>query len=330
MVRRKIDKRRGVVLLIVLVVVAILLLVGYQYVSLMYAENSSAVVSGRLAQSRHLADSGVHYASFVLAFPQTMSLSDSADSYRPWSGLLYDNSDVFHMRPINGPNGIKGYFSIVSRRDPLSDSLATTQGYRFGVEDENGKVNLNAARALMKKDPTAVSFIQTMIRAIPTINEDQANAVLNWTQEGGSEDGSYYSSLGYQEKSGPYDTTDELLLVKGWTPRQLYGNDRNRNGRLDPDEDDGSGQVDMGLSRYFTVYSRELNVDSTGQQRINLCRATCRPSRRSSTPPSGQMFPPISSSPAASRGARCQATRERRWTCSTCCVTVRLPRPPPE
>jgi len=270
MIRRASSRRRGVVLLIVLVTVSILLLVGYQYVNLMYAENSSAVVSGRLTQSRHLADSGVHYASFVLAFPQTIGLSDSTDSYRPWSGLVYDNADVFHMRPINGPNGVKGYFTVVSRRDPLSDPNASTQGFRFGVEDENGKINLNAARALMKKDQTAATFIQTMIKAIPNINEDQANAVLNWTQEGGSDDASYYSALGYQEKGGPYDTTDELLLVKGWTPRQLFGNDRNRNGRLDPDEDDGSGMVDMGLSRYFTVYSRELNVDSTGQPRINV------------------------------------------------------------
>jgi type II secretory pathway component PulK len=264
------DKRRGVVLIIVLVVVTILLLIGYQYLNLMNAENSSAVVSGRLAQSRHLADSGVHYASFVLAFPQTMNLSDTAESYRPWSGLLYDNHEAFHYRPINGPNGVKGYFSIVALRDPLSDEMAATQGYRFGVEDENGKINLNAARKLMDQDPQAASFIETMIKAIPTINEEQATAVLNWTKAGGTEDASYYSGLGYTEKMGPYDSTDELLMVKGWTPRQLYGNDRNRNGRLDPEEDDGTGQVDYGLQKYFTTYSRELNVDSTGQQRINL------------------------------------------------------------
>src|SRR4029079_1393128 len=194
--------------------------------NLMYAENSSAVVSGRLAQSRHLADSGVHYASFVLAFPQTMGLSDSPDSYRPWSGLLYDNSDAFHMRPINGPSGIKGYFSIVSRRDPLTDGEATSQGYRFGVEDENGKINVNAIRQLINgpNGSQYATLVETLIKAIPNINEDQALAVSNWSKSGGSEDGPYYSGLGYQEKGGPYDTTDELLLVKGWTPRQLYGN----------------------------------------------------------------------------------------------------------
>ncbi len=269
----KVQQRRGAVLLVVLVVLAVLILVGYQYLNLMQAENNAAIVSGRLAQSRHLADSGVHYTSFLLAYPQTQQLSDSAESYRLWPGLAYDNADLFHYRPINGPNGVKGYFSIVSLRDPLSDPNAATQGYRFGVEDENGKINLNAIRQLIKKDPTQEAAIKTMLQAIPNIDEEQANAVINWTKSGGTTEAgesSYYSSLGYQCKGGAYDSTDEILMVKGWTPKQYFGNDRNRNGRLDPDEDDGTGQLDLGYQKYFTVYSRELNVDSTGQQRINL------------------------------------------------------------
>lgn len=271
MMHRIQHRRRGVVLITVIVVIVVLLLIGYQYLNLMLAESNASIVSGRLAQSRYLADSGVHYASFALAFPQTLNLSDSTDSYRPWYGSLYDNSSAFHYRPVNGPNGVKGYFTIVSPRDPLD--TANTTGYRYGVEDEGGKINLNALRQMIKKDSKTESFISTMIKAIPNINEDQATAVINWTKEGGTPDSgeaSYYSSLGYQSKGGPYDSTDELLLVKGWTPRQLYGNDKNRNGKIDPDEDDGSGQVDLGMQRYFTVYSRELNVDSTGQQRINI------------------------------------------------------------
>lgn len=265
------QPRRGVVLITVMVVIVVLLLIGYQYLNLMLAESNASVVSGRLAQARQMADSGVHYASFALAYPQTLSLSDSTDSYRAWYGSIYDNSDTFHMRPINGPNGVRGYFSIVSPRDPLDTANST--GFRYGVEDEGGKINLNAIRQLIKKKPAAETFITTMIKAIPNINEDQAAAVINWTKEGGTPDSgesSYYSGLGYQSKGGPFDSTDELLLVKGWTPKQLYGNDKNRNGKIDPDEDDGSGQVDLGFQRYFTVYSRELNVDSTGQQRINI------------------------------------------------------------
>jgi len=267
-----------VVLLTVLIVIVVLLLIGYQYLNLMLAESNASIVSGRLAQARHLADSGVHYANFVLAFPQTQNLSDSPDSFRAWYGNIYDNSDIFHYRPVNGPNGVRGYFTIVSPRDPLDTS--NTTGYRFGVEDENGKINLNAIRQLIAKDtnpPTVTPLITAMIQAIPNIDPATASAVINWTQPGGTPDSgesAYYSSLGYQSKAGPYDSTDELLMVKGWTPRQLYGNDKNRNGKLDPDEDDGSGQVDLGFQRYFTVYSRELNVDSTGLQRIDLSNKT--------------------------------------------------------
>jgi hypothetical protein len=227
------QPRRGAVLITVMVVIVVLLLIAYQYLNLMNAESNASVVSGRLAQSRALADSGVHYAAFSLAFPQTVGLSDSPDSYRVWSGNIYDNSEVFSNRPINGPNGVKGYFSIVSPRDPMDTANST--GYRYGVEDENGKVNLNAIRALIKKDPNARALIETLIKAIPNMNEEQALAVINWTEDGGTTDSaesSYYSGLGYQSKGGPYDTTDELLLVKGWTPKQLYGNDKNRNGDL--------------------------------------------------------------------------------------------------
>ncbi|HQR07785.1 MAG TPA: type II secretion system protein GspK [Gemmatales bacterium] len=277
MILSKRPERKGAVLITVMVVIVVLLLIGYQYLNLMLAEGNASIVSGRLAQARHLADSGVHFANFVLAFPQTQNLSDSADSYRAWYGNIYDNSDIFHYRPVNGPNGVKGYFSIVSPRDPLDTSNNT--GYRFGVEDEGGKINLNAIRQLIKKDTTGSvkKFITTMIQSIPNIDPDVATAVINWTQEGGTPDSgesAYYSSLGYQSKAGPYDSTDELLMVKGWTPKMLYGNDKNRNGKLDPDEDDGSGQVDLGYQRYFTVFSRELNVDSTGAPRINLANKT--------------------------------------------------------
>src|SRR5262249_21726799 len=59
-------------------------------------------------------------------------------------------------------------------------------------------------------------------------------------------------------------------LVKGVTPALLFGNDRNRNGILDADEDDGSGTLDRGWSAYLTVFSREQNVDSTGQPRVYI------------------------------------------------------------
>ena len=64
----------------------------------------------------------------------------------------------------------------------------------------------------------------------------------------------------YRCKNGPLDSIEELLLVKGVTMGLLFGNDRNRNGVLDPDEDDGSGVLDRGWAAYLTIHSREQNV----------------------------------------------------------------------
>ncbi len=44
--------------------------------------------------------------------------------------------------------------------------------------------------------------------------------------------------------------------------------DDNRNGILDPGEDDGTGVVNQGWSAYLTVYSRELNLAGDGTPRI--------------------------------------------------------------
>lgn len=60
------------------------------------------------------------------------------------------------------------------------------------------------------------------------------------------------------------ESLEELLLVQGVTPQFLFGNDLNRNGVIDPEEDDGSGPNNLGLSAFLTVYSREQNSDSQG------------------------------------------------------------------
>ncbi|HID21409.1 MAG TPA: hypothetical protein EYP14_03300, partial [Planctomycetaceae bacterium] len=63
------------------------------------------------------------------------------------------------------------------------------------------------------------------------------------------------------------------------TPELLYGEDANRNGLLDPNEDDGDvsppddnadGVLDRGWVAYLTAYSRESNRRADGSEKINL------------------------------------------------------------
>jgi type II secretory pathway component PulK len=274
MKRHQANSRRGVILFAVLLVVTILALVSYSFFYLMTAEQEAVQATQRQAQLRLLADSGVHHAAFVLSYPQAAGLSDGDDSQVVSPTAVFDNPTVFSQVAVQTANPrLRGYFSIVVPRDsdPQSGSQSTTQGFRFGVEDETGKINVNA---LLQLDPSGQKAL-AMLQKLPNMTQDLANSILNWTRPAGSSnsntsssDSSYYSSLGYSLKNGPYESEEELLLIRGMTPRLLLGNDLNRNGFIEPQEDDGSGARDPGLARYLTVYSREVNLNSQGQPRI--------------------------------------------------------------
>ena len=83
------------------------------------------------------------------------------------------------------------------------------------------------------------------------MTDEIAAAIIDWIdQDDNTESGAetdYYATLDppYAAKNGPFDTIEELLLVKGVTPEILYGEDANRNGVLDPNENDAadSGRV---------------------------------------------------------------------------------------
>jgi type II secretory pathway component PulK len=264
------SRRRGVILLTVLVVVAILLLVGYQFFNLMQAEYEAAVASKKISQVRYLADSGLQYSAFLLAYPQSAGIGDVNSGSWVNPPAVYDNPGLFHQRPVVGANGqVLGYFSLVAPRDS-DDPLLATQGFRFGVEDEGGKINLNAILNLPGEQQQQA---EQMLARLPGMDEDKAKAIVNWmkaSDTADSDDSLYYASMGYQRKGGPFESLEELLLVRGMSPRLLFGNNRNRDGTLDADEDDMNGVIDPGLMRYVTVHSRELNLNAAGLPRINI------------------------------------------------------------
>jgi uncharacterized membrane protein YgcG len=125
-----------------------------------------------------------------------------------------------------------------------------------------------------------------MLMNLPSMTVDIADAILDWVDEDDEsrESGAeidYYSSLtpGYAPRNGKLETIEELLLVRGVTPDLLFGRDINRNGILDPQEeqlplaleyDPGDGSMDLGWAAYLTLHSQEKNVNSEGAPRINL------------------------------------------------------------
>jgi len=137
----------------------------------------------------------------------------------------------------------------------------------FGVVDEAAKVNLNTAP-------------QEMLSALPGMTPEIAAAVLDWRDGdsdltvGGAES-EYYLLLPnpYECKNAYLETVEEMLLIKLVTGDLMLGEDVNRNGRLDENENDADetdppdnrdGTLDAGLLHLVTVYSRESGSGGSG------------------------------------------------------------------
>jgi DNA uptake protein ComE-like DNA-binding protein len=153
----------------------------------------------------------------------------------------------------------------------------------YGLTDESSKLNLNSA---------AKEFLMRL----PGADEIMADSIIDWRSATakaspyGAKD-EYYTQLNppYKCKNGPFDTLEELLLVKGITPQILYGEDANLNGILDPNENDGDanfppdnadGKLDRGWYPYVTIYSYDLNAALDGTRRININQGSSSQLRR--------------------------------------------------
>ncbi|MHC4497231.1 MAG: type II secretion system minor pseudopilin, partial [Planctomycetota bacterium] len=155
----------------------------------------------------------------------------------------------------------------------LRSNLEDDDEFDYGLIDEAGKVNLNSAS-------------EEMLLRLPGMTAELAASIIDWRDEdseispGGAED-EYYLLLSepYNCKNSALETVDEILLIKGASEELLYGEDTNLNGILDDNENDGdlsdppdnrNGRLDTGFYDYVTVYSAEANVDSQGNERINI------------------------------------------------------------
>jgi type II secretory pathway component PulK len=205
-------------------------------------------------RARELAKSGVVYAVAVLGEDDT--------PYDSVHDRWKSSSEDFREHVL----GEDGYFSLIH------NNLGDQAEMAYGITDENGKINLNQAP-------------REVLAELPGMTDDLAEAVEDWRdtndQTGSGAESAYYQTLEppYAAKNGPFDTVEELLFVRGMTPELLYGEDANRNGVLDANENDGDetyppddndGVLDGGLIDFLTVYSYEQNVAADGTKRVNI------------------------------------------------------------
>jgi type II secretory pathway component PulK len=152
--------------------------------------------------------------------------------------LVYDDQTIDALTDDWGPEA----------EFPLDEPFQAGEGfYQVRVSDACGRIDINQA------DLTTLARI--------TGDETAAAAIIDWrdpddgllTPE--SAEASYYLTLPYpyQPRNGPFQTTGELLLVRGVTPAMFFG---------------ALGQP--GLADLVTVDSPSPNTDASGNPRMCL------------------------------------------------------------
>ena len=276
---------RGSALMIVLVVVMIVSLGAYTFSELMFTHNETATLSSQNIQAKWLVDAGIDVARVHLLQPHDQRMSAGGD---------FDNPTLFQaVNVITDPNpNMTGNFTLIA---PNLDSDGFTAGFRYGLEDESARLNLNS---LVIADTYATNGGREMLMSLPGMTVDIADAIMDWiddddeTREFGAEF-DYYQSLGspYEPNNGPFNTVEELLLVRGVVPELLFGADINRNGQIDSHEEPArqrvqellslanstsgdevlnTGSLDRGWSVYLTLHSQENNLNINGEPRIDI------------------------------------------------------------
>ncbi len=181
-----------------------------------------------------------------------------------------------------------GYFWVMK---PDSDD---EQHRAYGLTDEGSKLDINTAS-------------ETSLSMLPNMTADLGASIVNWRRRNPTSDGlgatdSDYESMkpeSYDEKHALFETTEELLLVKGITNDILYGHDKNRDGTVDTNELQAAGATasitmgtntsNRGIFPYVTAYglkaTTSATTSSTGQKVVDVNTGSVMLSPRCSRAP---------------------------------------------
>lgn len=246
------SRRRGSILVLTLAVLIVLTSLALVFARTVRVEAAATAHHLATLQADAVARGAVEYVRSLL----------DADPGR----IPTDDAVLAQAVPVGD-----GYFWLIKPDPDNPNQIA------FGLGDEAGKVNLNTANF-------------DMLTKLPGVTAAMADCIIDWrdsndTPEPGGAESDYYLLLDkpYQAKNSRFETVDELLLVADITPDVLYGEDRNLNGVLDPNEDDADasdppdnrdGRLDRGLWPFVTVYSAEPSSGGDGGRRVNVNRAS--------------------------------------------------------
>ncbi len=282
--------RRGIILPVVLMIIGMLALTMTGFLFFVRAETAGIQAYSDGQQARLATESGLEEVVAQLRLDKhgVRSWSDAPDRWR--HALVFADGYDRQSDPVRQTGSRAEYlsrgsspapawrFSVVAARlDGPEDTI------RFGVTPESARLNLNTAT-----DGQITELLTPLLFELNVQNgAELIAALLDWrdgddqTRDGGAEN-EYYNTLDppYRTKDAPFDTVEELLLVRGFSAAILYGEDTNRNGILDSNENDGDatipvydnqdGLLNFGVAPFLTVSSREPDTALDNKPRINL------------------------------------------------------------
>jgi len=238
-----------------LVILAMVSLVTVSLLFAMSAEAAAYNAGVNEHQAYMAALSGVQRAiSLVAADPENLEA---------W----WDDEGAFRDQLVWEDGANRWYFTVYAADPAEPDTL------RYGVTDESGRININSAD-------------RATLLALPDMTEALVDSLMDYRDDdsetrGQGAEQDYYSQLAYPYaiRDGEFGTPEELLLVKGFDATIVFGEDANRNGILDPNENDGDesfpfdngdGVLDRGLAGVATSFTVERHRSSRGTMKIDL------------------------------------------------------------
>lgn len=257
-------KRRGVALLFVLVVVATLSLAVYAFSRSSLSQLAALQAQREIVVQRLLAESAIAF-----------SKAETGHRVSPLSATV-PNETLFQRSPkglhkLDLGDGRIGYFAVVKSLPKPDTDL------EFGTRNESAKLNLNSLPSIKRSREQVIAKLMRT----PGVNNAIAMGIANRLGIANPTSASTGtpSSASTAERPKRIDDLDDLLEITGVTSSLLYGEDLNRNGILDDNENDGAnslpldnadGRLDLGWSGDWTVTGAESNIRPDGKPKINL------------------------------------------------------------
>ncbi len=261
--KRKLTSRsrRAMALITVLWITAILALIITVTARNTRQETLLSQNEQQTIQAKWALRAGIEYALCLLKEDTdgTDTLNDS------WAEGEYDQNDSTGLLADNSSSN-------------SSDHTLELSGCQVKVKffDEAGKLNINTAT-------------REQLQNLPGMSQEAAAAIMDWRDEdnnitAGGAESKHYLALDYPYaiRNAPLKTVGEVLQIEGINRSQFFGEDTNRNGILDYNEQDGritppqdneDDILDQGLIAWLTCYSYDTNTDGEGSERINVNQA---------------------------------------------------------